>query len=145
MEMSRPRVERGLASAVLSLVRLPGVTVLSLHESPAPGAARALVPPGDPVSTTPRVTYVYMTVDYTEPPTAEADAEAQERVRATYKGVRLEVQYGRSRPEVTKVFMSGEFADDYNAAVAWAMAEMGESEVPFMGSSSVDHYMYDAG
>jgi len=97
------------------------------------------------VSTTPRVTYVYMTVDYTEPLTGEADAEAQERVRASYKGVRLEVQYGRSRPEVTKVFMTGEFADDYPAAVAWAMAEMGDREVPFMGSSSVDDYFFDAG
>jgi hypothetical protein len=81
-----------------------------------------------------------MTVDYTE-------AETREAVRSSYRGVKLELSFG---PEVIHLtYNTGEFGADYNAAVAYVQyltRDVPEGfVVPFLGSSTVDHYMYDAG
>jgi hypothetical protein len=97
------------------------------------------------VSISAQPTYFFMTVDYTEPRTVENPTEADyAATRATYRGVRLRIEYGQDCKAV-KVFNTGEFASDYQAAVTHVQTLSGEREVPFMGSSTVDSYMYDAG
>jgi hypothetical protein len=83
-------------------------------------------------------TYVYMSVDYTE-------GLDQAAARASYKGVNLRVEYGASRTDHRSYF-TGDFVADYEAAIAFVQG-FGQAEqvIPFMGSSSVDSYMFDAG
>jgi hypothetical protein len=83
-------------------------------------------------------TYVFMSVDYTE-------GLDQAATRASYKGVDLRVEYGASRTDHRSYF-TGDFVADYNAALDW-FAGFGQAEqvIPFMGSSSVDSFMFDAG
>jgi hypothetical protein len=83
-------------------------------------------------------TYVFMSVDYTE-------GLDQAAARASYKGVNLRVEYGASRTDHRSYF-TGDFVADYEAAIAFVQG-FGQAEqvIPFMGSSSVDSFMFDAG
>lgn len=83
-------------------------------------------------------TYVFMSVDYTE-------GLDQAAARASYKGVNLRVEYGASRTD-RRSYFTGDFVADYEAAIAFVQG-FGQAEqvIPFMGSSSVDSFMFDAG
>lgn len=88
-------------------------------------------------------TYVFMSVDYTETGFEQPDGQAL--ARASYKGVTLKVEYGASRTDTISYF-TGDFVADYNAAVAFVQGfGQADSYIPFMGSSSVDSFMFDAG
>lgn len=80
-------------------------------------------------------TYVFMNVLY-------ADGRKGQAARDSYSGVMLKVDYG-SYTE-TRSYFTGDFVADYNAAVEWVRS-FGPDKFPFMGSSSVDSFMYDAG
>lgn len=90
-------------------------------------------------------TYFYMSVDYTDGLKAEA-------ARESYKGVVIRVEYNGGertapgpRPEQKVRFFTGDFSQDYADAVGFAQMLAGGRDVPFMGSSSVDDYFFDAG
>ena len=82
-------------------------------------------------------TYFYMSVAYTE-------GLDQAFTRASYSGVKLDVEYG-SQGRQARTFNTGDFATDYVEALAFAEDAMDGREVPVMGSSSVDSYQFDAG
>lgn len=90
-------------------------------------------------------TYFYMSVDYTDGLKAEA-------ARESYKGVVIRVEYNGGertapgpRPEQKVRFFTGDFSQDYADAVGFAQMLADGRDVPFMGSSSVDDYFFDAG
>lgn len=90
-------------------------------------------------------TYFYMSVDYTDGLKAEA-------ARESYKGVVIRVEYNGGertapgpRPEQKVRFFTGDFSQDYADAVGFAQMLADGRDVPFMGSSSVDDFFFDAG
>jgi hypothetical protein len=89
-------------------------------------------------------TYFYMSVRYTDGLTGQA-------ARDSYAGVALSVEYNNGvrtapgpKPEQKMVFFSGDFSQDYADAITFAQALADGRDVPFMASSTLDDYCFDA-
>jgi len=81
---------------------------------------------------------IFLSVEYTE-------GLDQAASRDSYKGVTLKVEYGPGRTD-TRNYFTGDFAADYTAAVEWSQG-FGQADrvIPFLASSTLDSFMYEAG
>jgi hypothetical protein len=81
---------------------------------------------------------VFLSVEYTE-------GLDQAATLASYQGITLKVEYGPERTD-TRSYFTGDFAADYTAAIKWVQG-FGQAEqvIPFMASSTLDSFMFEAG
>ena len=85
-----------------------------------------------------KATFFIVSVEYTE------GLDDQAATQASYAGVSLRVSYGPNI-SVTERFATGDFAADYFKAATEYQRLVPEADVPFMASSTLDSFMFEAG
>jgi hypothetical protein len=81
-----------------------------------------------------RPTYLFATIDFDE-------SEDGQAVRASYRGVKLEVEYGQSQWIQSLCFRNGSGVEDDWAAMTAFVDAIGASDETFMCSSMVDAFL----